>query len=163
MFSKKGFLFALLFVVTLISTQAQSKRFVFPSDSWVSDKEGLFTPQQQSELNKLILDFKSKTNSEINILTINTYAPFSNMNDFSRDLSNNWHMIGHDDAQNSLLIIVSKSLRTVRITTAYGTEKLLVNETCKKIINSDMVPAYTKGNYFAGTKQGLLSLMRIWN
>jgi len=164
MISKKGFIALVFFFTLTLTTQAQLiKKFALPEDGWVNDVEGLFTQQQQSELNSIISAFEAKTNSGIAVITIKSYEPYSNINDFSKDLSNNWNLIGHNEAKNSLLIIVSKSLHTVRITTAYGTEKLLMNETCKKIINSDMIPSYSKGNYFAGTKQGLLSLMKVWN
>lgn len=153
----------IFFLVFLSVSHAQSLKFPFPKDgSWVSDVEGLFTPDQQVELNRILADFENRTNNEIAVITVKSISPYSSVLEFSTDLSNNWNMLRADD-KNSLIVIVSKTLGQVRITTSYGTEKLLRNEVCKKIIHSDMMPSYAAGNYFAGTKQGLLSLMREWN
>jgi uncharacterized protein len=160
---KKTSIILLLGLLFSAQSFAQKTSLPFPKfGSWISDTEGLFTPQQQKELNLLLAGYENRTNNEIAIITVKTIAPYNSVAEFSTDLSNKWSM-GRDDTKNSLLIIVSKTLGQVRITTAYGTEKLIRNETCKKIINTDMLPAYAEGNYFAGTKQGLISLMKEWN
>ncbi len=160
-------LFKIVFILSLllcsaVVINAQSYKFPFPEEGSVSDNEELFTVEQEAELNALIRDFQAKTNNEIAIVTVKTVEPYKNMVEYSTDLSNNWHLYNYD-AENSLIIIVSKTLGTVRITTAYGTEKLLRNDICRRIIDSQMIPAYAVGNYFMGTKQGLVSLMNEWN
>lgn len=160
---KHVFLVFILLSAFSFLAQAQSLKFPFPQDgSWVSDVEGLFTQEQQKELNAILAEFESRTNNEIAVITVKSFSPYRSVLEFSTDLSNNWNMLRADD-KNSLIVIVSKTLGQVRITTSYGTEKLLRNEVCKKIIHSDMMPSYAIGNYFDGTKQGLLSLMREWN
>jgi len=156
-------LLSIYIFLTLCICVSNAQTVKFPlQKGLINDYEGLFTPQQQKELSLLISEFEKKTNREISIITLNDIKPYSNLRDYSVDLSYNWSL-GKDDRINELLIIVSKSLRTVRITTAYGTEKLIRDDVCKKIINNEMLPAYTSGNYFAGTKQGLLSIMQEWN
>ncbi len=129
---------------------------------WVNDYEGLFTAQQHDELNSLIADFEQRTNREIALVTLENIKPYTNLNDYSKDLSYNWSLT-KEELKNGLIIIVSKSLRTVRITTAYGTHQLIRDDICRNIINNEMLPAYSIGNYYGGTKQGLISLMRQWH
>ncbi len=161
LFIRMSFVLGFLLCSVIVSN-AQITNFPFPEEGSVSDGEGLFTVEQQDELNELIKDFQVKTKNEIAIVTVKSVAPYNNMVEYSTDLSNNWHLYSYD-SENSLIIIVSKTLGTVRITTAYGTEKLLRNDICKKIIDSQMIPAYADGNWFVGTKQGLVSLMKEWN
>ncbi|MDR1678364.1 MAG: TPM domain-containing protein [Prevotellaceae bacterium] len=159
---KKKIILSVLCFACAILCNARTGAVVLLDEGFVSDSDSLFTPAQEQELNALITGFKAKTDNEIAVITVNSCAPYSNMNDFSRDLSNNWQLWNGGEAQNSLLIIVSRSLHTVRITTAYGTEKLIQNDVCRRIIDTQMLPAYAADNYFAGTKQGLLALIKAW-
>jgi uncharacterized protein len=147
--------------VQLYTAQAQLVKFPLQK-GFINDYEGLFTPSQQNELNTLMAEFEQKTNREIVIITLNDIKPYKNVGDYSKDLSYNWS-ITKDEVKNGLLVIVSKTLKSVRIITAFGTHQLIRDDVCKKIIDREMIPLYTIGNYFAGTKQGLLSLMKEWN
>lgn len=162
-FKKCIFLFLIFNLVSTFSIIAQSTKFPFPQDgTWVSDSEGLFSPEQQLELNQILAEYEKRTSNEIALITVKSMQPYASVLEYSTDLSNNWSM-GRADDKNSLIIVLSKTLGQVRISTSYGTEKLIRNEVCKRIINADMLPAYARGNYFGGTKQGLLSLMKEWN
>lgn len=159
-------LIPLFFVITVlqsVSAQSTISKLPFPQEgSWVNDSEGLFTPEQRNELNSILSDFEKRTNNEIAVITVKSYLPYNNLLELSTDLSNNWGL-GRSNDKNSLIILVSKTLGQVRISTSYGTERLLRNEICKRIINNDMLPSYGTGKYFFGTKQGVLSLMKEWN
>lgn len=154
-------LLVLFFAFQLFTVQAQLVKFPL-QHGFVNDYEGLFTCSQQNELNTLIVQFEQKTNREIVIITLNDIKPYKDVGDYSKDLSYNWS-ITKDEVRNGLLVIVSRTLKTVRIMTAFGTHQLIRDDVCKKIIDKEMIPLYTLGNYFAGTKQGLLSLMKEWN
>ncbi len=158
---KSILLFSFFLLFNLFFSNAQAVKFPL-QEGCVNDFEGLFTIQQQKELSTLLEEFKAKTDREIAVITLDDIQPYSNVSDYTKELSYNWSLT-KEEIRNGLLVIVSKSLKTVRITTAYGTHQLIQQDICKRIINNEMIPAYSIGNYFDGTKKGVISLMRQWN
>ena len=156
----KSLLLIVIFFTAQFAVQAQLVKFPLQK-GFVNDYEGLFSTSQQNELNTLIIEFEKKTNREIVIITLNDIKPYKDVGDYSKDLSYNWS-ITKDEVRNGLLVIVSRTLKTVRIITAFGTHQLIRDDVCRNIIENEMIPLYTLGNYFVGTKQGLLSLMKEW-
>ena len=134
--------------------------FPFPIGS-VSDYEDVFTEEQLSELTKTISLYEQETTREIAIVTISSIEPYDNITDYSTDLANEWG-IGKTESDNGLLILFSKNLREIRISTGYGTEKILTDEICRKVIDKTIIPEFRKGDYFSGIKIGLIELISKW-
>jgi uncharacterized protein len=55
--------------------------------------------------------------------------------------------------------VFSAANREVRISTGYGTEKVLDDVAAKKIIDSVMIPFFKKSNYFEGLWHGSKSIV----
>ena len=128
---------------------------------WVSDFENLFSESEVLALEETIGAFESKTSNEIAIVTISSFSSAENFRDFGVNLFNEWG-IGKKDLNNGLLILLSKELRQVHFITGYGTEKVLTDEKCQKIIDSNMIPYFKKGNFFSGLRLGLRSAINQW-
>lgn len=156
----KSIFLVAVFFTTQFALQAQLVKFPLQK-GFVNDYEELFSPSQQNEFTALIVEFEKKTNREIVLITLNDIKPYKDVGDYSKDLSYNWS-ITKDEVKNGMLVIVSRTLKTVRIITAFGTHQLIRDDVCRNIINNEMIPLYTLGNYYLGTKQGLLSLMKEW-
>ena len=134
----------------------------FPdSQGSINDFENIFNDHQIKELTTIIKKFEKETSNEIAIVTIQSITPYTDFMKYSVDLANYWG-IGKKDKNNGLLISVSKKLREVRISTGDETEKKLNDETCKKIIDTKMIPEFKTGNYYKGIKNGLLELIYQW-
>ncbi|MFI1742855.1 TPM domain-containing protein [Thalassobellus sediminis] len=134
--------------------------FPFPIGS-VSDYEKIFNENQISNLTKIISDYEQKTTREIAIVTVNSIEPYENIADYSTDLANEWG-IGNPESDNGLLILFSKSLRELRITTGFGTEKILTDKKCKKVIDETIIPEFKNGDYYNGIEKGLSQLIKLW-
>ena len=134
--------------------------FPFPIGS-VSDYEKVFNDNQILNLTKIISEYEEKTTREIAIVTINSIEPYNNINDYSTDLANEWG-IGKSETDNGLLILFSKNLRKIRISTGYGTEKILTDELCKKVIDEIIIPEFKKRNYYNGIEMGMTELIKNW-
>lgn len=128
---------------------------------YVNDFENIFTSEQRIKLDKRIGVYELETTNEIVIVTIDSIEPYENINDFATDLSNEWG-IGKTEKNNGLLILFSKSLREIRISTGLGTEKILTDEICKKVIDQTIIPEFKKGNYYNGIEKGLTELIAKW-
>ncbi|TDQ27534.1 TPM domain-containing protein [Tenacibaculum caenipelagi] len=138
----------------------KNKNFPFPI-GYVNDYEQIFTKEQNEKLEKLISDYEKSTTNEIAIVTISSIEPYDNINDFATDLSNDWG-VGKSKKDNGLVIIISKNLRLIRISTGNNTEKILTDEICKKIIDNTMIPEFRKGEFYTGIKKGLNKLISKW-
>ena len=134
----------------------------FPkSIGYVNDFENVFTSEQRIKLDKRIAAYELETTNEIAIVTIDSIIPYENINDFATDLSNEWG-IGKREKDNGLLILFSKSLREIRISTGLGTEKILTDEICKSVIDKTIIPEFKNGDYYNGIEKGLSELIILW-
>ncbi|UEG50228.1 TPM domain-containing protein [Ferruginibacter lapsinanis] len=127
---------------------------------WTSDFEQIFTSDQIFELDSIISGFEKETKNEIAIVTIDssstTKEEFDNL---ILTISNNWG-VGKKSLNNGITIGISTGLRKIRICNGYGIEVKLTDAETKKIIDDIILPEFKKGNYFVGTKNGLLTLMQ---
>lgn len=74
-------------------------------------------------------------------------------------IANNWG-VGKKGKNNGILIGISTGLRTIRIQNGYGIEAKLTDAETNKIIEDIILPKFKNGNFFEGTKSGLLALMQ---
>ena len=128
---------------------------------FVNDFGNIFTTEQKQILEKELVQYEQKTNHELVIITVDSITPYSSIKDFSTDLSNHWG-IGKKDTNNGLAIVFSQSLKEIRISTGTGTEKVLTNAFCKKVIDNVMIPEFKNKDYYKGIKKGIEELMLEW-
>ncbi|MBL7730410.1 MAG: TPM domain-containing protein [Chitinophagaceae bacterium] len=128
--------------------------------AWVSDFEGVFTSEQAAELDSLIAAFERQTAIEIAVVTVHrSWTSKDRFDSLVMAIHNGWG-VGKMESNNGIVIGISAGLRRVRISNGEGIVPLLTDEETKRIIDEMMVPEYKEGNYFEGTKNGLLALMK---
>jgi uncharacterized protein len=136
------------------------KQLLLKPLGWTSDFEHIFTAAQIRELDSIVSQFEKETTNEIAIVTIDsTQTTKDKFDDFIPGLHNNWG-VGKKIKNNGIVIGISAGLRSIRISNGYGIEPKLSDTETKKIIDNIIVPEYKKGNYFEGTKKGLLLIMQ---
>ena len=150
------------FAESNIERLADSTSSLPVSQGVVSDYENIFDQGQLDELTRIILEYEKETTREFAVLTIDSISPYSNLNVYTTDLGNYWG-IGKEDSDNGVLVVLSKSLRQVRIGTGYGTEKILTDSICKNVIQNVMIPQFKEDNYFKGVKEGIITLIENWD
>ncbi len=60
------------------------------------------------------------------------------------------------------MILFSKNLREIRISTGSGTEQKLTDEICKNVIDKTIIPEFKNGEYYSGIESGLNELIKLW-
>ena len=63
---------------------------------------------------------------------------------------------------NGLTIVVCNSCRQIGIATGYGTELILTDEICKKVIDETIIPEFKNGEFYNGIKKGVTELIAKW-
>ena len=146
----------------LEKTKSETNIFDFPKQvGFVNDFENIFTEEQKTQLTKLLAYYKENSNREIVIITIASVPNNTEFDSYAIKISQNWG-VGKDDYGNGLTIVISKSLRKVRISTTDKTQYYLTDEFCQKVINENMIPEFKNGNYFDGLLSGMTELIKKW-
>lgn len=134
--------------------------FPFPIGS-VSDYENVFNESQVQTLTTKILAYEQKTTREIAIVTVPSIEPYEDITDYTTDLANQWG-IGNPETDNGLLIVFSKNLHEIRISTGLGTQKKLTDKMCKTVIDQTIIPEFKNGDFYMGIEKGMNELIKLW-
>ena len=133
--------------------------FVIKPLGWTSDYQHIFSKDQISELDSLISKFEKQTKNEIAIITIDSsWTTKEKFDSLILSIANFWG-VGKKDIYNGIVIGICTGLRKISIQNGYGIEVKLTDSATKKIIDDCILPEFKKGNYFLGTKNGLIELM----
>ncbi|WP_419869838.1 TPM domain-containing protein [Chryseobacterium sp. CT-SW4] len=128
---------------------------------YVSDYENTLTQTEILDLNTILSQYDKTTTNQIAIISISKNLNENNFDQYALDLSNHWG-IGTAEKNNGLTIIYSAALRKIRILTAKGTEKILTDEICEKVLHEKILPEFKKGDYFTGLKNGVNQFIKLW-
>jgi len=127
----------------------------------VNDFEFVFKAEQLEQLALMIREFENQTTNQIALVSIKSIGKYSDFDQFAIDLSN-YNGVGLKEKDNGLTVVFSKNLRKIRISTGNGTEKILTDEICKKIIDETIIPEFKNGDYYSGIEKGLSELIAKW-
>lgn len=119
----------------------------------IIDIEQVLSPSEELQLEDLILAHEEKTSNEIAIITTPNWGDYDNSLDFA-DNSGNQLGVGKKGKDNGVVIVFSKTLKETRISTGYGTEKVLKDEMVKQFIDSLMLPHFRKNEFYEGILAG---------
>lgn len=125
----------------------------------VNDFENVLTEEEENQLSAIIEAYESQTGHQILIVTTTAIAPYESMEDYSTALGRAWNLRGE---KNTVAIVLSKSLREVRVANELGARTHIPEREAMRIADNVMVPYFANDRYFAGLKQGLIEITGIW-
>ena len=107
-------------------------------------------------------DFSTiETTRQIVVVTVDSISPYSDIQKFATDLSN-YLGVGDAEKNNGLTIVMCNPCRKIGIATGTGTELILTNDICKKVIDQTIIPELKNGNFYVGIKNGVIDLIEKW-
>ncbi|WP_348702491.1 TPM domain-containing protein [Tenacibaculum sp. 190524A02b] len=127
----------------------------------INDYDSIFSPSERKELSDIIYNYNIEKTRQIVVLTIDNISPYSDIEKFATDLSN-YCGVGDAEKNNGLTIVICNPCRKIGIVTGTGTELILTNEICKKVIDQIIIPEFKNGNFYAGIKNGVVQLIEKW-
>ena len=125
----------------------------------VTDFTGTLGEGEKSSLERKLVAFNDSTSTQIAVVLMRSTGNYE-IADYSVQLFNQWK-IGQASKNNGVLILVAVDDHKVWITTGYGIEGVLPDALCRRIIEQDVVPAFRRGDYYAGLEEGTNSIMSI--
>ena len=127
----------------------------------INDYGQVFTESQRTELSKILYDYDIKTTRQIVVVTIDSIKPYENIQKYATDLGETWG-VGTAEKNNGLTIVICNPCREIGIATGIGTELILTDEICKKVITEKIIPKFKNGEFYSGIKKGVLELIEKW-
>jgi uncharacterized protein len=136
-----------------------SVKYIPKSIGWTNDFVHLFSIAESQSLDSLIDKYEKETTVEISVATIDSsmrgpidFEPYTLL------MARTWG-VGKREKNNGILIVIAQDLRRIRIQNGYGIKKVLTNDETKTIIDSIFTPFFKQGEFYNGTKEGILAIM----
>ena len=153
-FVKGFFLVASLFLIMSFSLLSNAKSTIPARPDpphLVNDFAKLLNPADAEILEQKLIEYEKNTSTQIAIVTIDSLDE-EEIASYATELHHQWG-VGLKDKGNGIVILISKGDRKMFISTGYGTEAILTDAICKRIIEQDLIPNFKQGNYNAGLNQ----------
>jgi uncharacterized protein len=128
---------------------------------FVNDQAQLLSPADVKTLENGLRRYADNTGTQIVIVTVPTLGR-REVADYGRALGQAWG-IGQRDKDNGLVLLLGAQEHKVTIQAGSGLRNTITPEVTARIINQDMTPRFKQGNYFAGLRAGLNTLMLTAN
>ncbi|MDO7885526.1 TPM domain-containing protein [Hymenobacter cheonanensis] len=153
---------ALLFVgVGLGQTAAAQTASDLPARpvpfTFVTDQGNLLSATDAKKLEGGLRSYAEKTGTQVVVVTVPTLGSRS-VADYGRALGTAWG-VGQRDKNNGLVVLIGAKEHKVTIQPGSGLASTITPAVVSRVINQEMTPSFKQGNYFAGLRNGLNTLM----
>ncbi len=130
------------------SARIQSEKITYEFSDYVCDNAEIFSPEEKKSLSKKLSALDSETGIQLAVLTVRT-TDGESIESFSIRHAEKWRL-GKSGADNGILLTVAVDDKSVRIETGYGSEGVLTDADCSKILRNEMIPFFKGGNFAKG-------------
>jgi uncharacterized protein len=117
---------------------------------YVADPGNLLDPATKARVNSTLYSLRQQTTAEVAVAVVPSIGDMP-IEDFSEKLFTSWGL-GKEDKDNGVLIVIAPEQRRARIQTGYGAEGVLPDISCKRIIDSAIVPNMKNGDLDAAVE-----------
>ncbi|WP_375437675.1 TPM domain-containing protein [uncultured Hymenobacter sp.] len=128
---------------------------------FVTDEAKLLSAADAETLESGLRRYADKTGTQIVVVTVPTLGGRT-VADYGRALGQAWS-VGQRDKNNGIVLLLSGQERKVTIQPGSGLKSVITPELTARVINEQMTPSFKQGNYFAGVRTGLNTLMLAAN
>lgn len=144
---------ALLFVATGVA--AAGVNCPENPSGYISDYAEVL--EDDSQLEEALEAFEKETGHEVYVAVVDSLGESSG-EDYATTLFNKWG-IGKENLDNGALFLVGVNDRQVHIKSGYGLSSYLTGEVTKTIIDNDIAPAFSTGDFQGGVVKGVESIL----
>jgi len=160
----------LLLFIWLLVLAAPARLLAQPADElpprpspfqFVNDQAQLLTPGDAKKLEAGLRRYADNTGTQVVVVTVPTLGG-RDVADYGRALGTAWG-VGQRDKNNGVVVLLSQQERKVTIQAGSGLRDKITPALTSRVINQEMTPRFKQGNYFAGLRTGLSSIMLAAN
>jgi len=149
---------AIALFALLILTQTAFAEPEIPSapNGYVLDEAGILYAETVASLESTLSTLDKETSTQIVVVTVSSLQGYE-PEQFALALGRAWG-VGQEEFNNGLIFLIAPTERTVRIEVGYGLEGIIPDATAWKIIDNIATPAFSQGDYNAGTLESISTL-----
>lgn len=126
---------------------------VFPElTGRVVDQAGVLRSSTEQAIAEQLRAHEAETTNQVVVVTLRSLQGHT-IEDFGHELGLHWR-IGWAERDNGVLLIVAPNERKVRIQVGRGLEGALTDRMAQTIIDSEMLPAFRRGDLESGVRAG---------
>ena len=126
---------------------------VFPElTGRVVDQAGVLRSSTEQAIAEQLRAHEAETTNQVVVVTLRSLQG-QTIEDFGHELGMHWR-IGQAGRDNGVLLIVAPNEREVRIEVGIGLEGTLTDRLAQTIIDSEMLPAFRRGDLEGGVRAG---------
>lgn len=145
----------ILFLLFLFPLSVAAQTWPEHRELAVNDYAAIIDDVTEARLRDAIETLRADTGIELTVLTLTSrddYWPGASLEDFATGLFNAWG-IGNSERNDGILVLVLSGDRDMRIELGAGYSTGYDN-TAKRIIDNDFLPAFRQGDYSGGIETG---------
>ena len=142
------------------NTVQKEKKFP-DKNGFINDFENIFTQEQGKILREIVDDYETKFGREIYIISTSVTYGYINYDELMSAFFQKCE-VGKLPEQNGLIILMSKQNRKFAITAGLEAQKYLTDEKINDVIGMKVIPKLKANDLFAGTKNALDEIIKLW-
>ncbi len=124
----------------------------------VTDLAHVLPYAEQQLLEKELIAFEAQHGAQIGVLIVGSTQP-EDITDYTQRVAEHWKL-GRQGIGDGLLLVVATKDRRVRIAPYRALESAIPDVLAKRIIDTQMAPAFRQGQYATGLREALQSLQQ---
>ena len=129
----------------------------------VNDLAGLFSPDQVAALEMTLVAFDDTTSNQITVVTVRDMEGYQ-ASEYATRIGLDWG-VGSEKFDNGVVLLVKprigKSYGEVFIAVGYGLEGAIPDAYAKRIVENELIPHLSEGDYYGGVKAACDVLMKL--
>lgn len=146
--------FILAFLLLAVPAAAQN----FPQlTGRVVDTADMLTPSEEAALTQKLEALETSTHRQLVVATVPDLQGYA-IEDYGVQLGRTWK-IGQKDANNGVILLISKNEKKIRIEVGYGMEPIINDALAGRIIRNDITPRFKEGDFAGGINAGVDALI----
>jgi len=127
---------------------------------FVNDFARVMRQEDVRAVENLAAAVQQRTGAQIAVVTVQSFAPFGSIDEFSIALAESWG-IGRRGDDAGVLLVLAMSERRVRIEVGYGLEGAIPDSVAGRIIDTAVLPAFQAGDFSRGLARGVSSIASV--
>jgi len=124
---------------------------------FVNDFAKVMKAQDAEAVESLAAAVKEKTGAELALVTVESYAPYATISEYSIALAEAWG-VGERDKDNGVILVLAMTEREVKIEVGYGLEGAIPDSVAGRILDTVVIPAFQNNNFSGGLREGCRSI-----
>jgi uncharacterized protein len=125
----------------------------------VNDFANVLSAEEEQALERKLVRFDDSTSTQIAVITINTLDGYG-VEEIAHKFLRDWG-VGRKEKNNGVVILAAIQDRKINIQTGLGMEGALPDLVCKRIISSQIIPAFKRQQYYEGFENATTDIIKI--